>query len=59
MVPADAKNRSRAAARLIAAERHARKNSYLFTAFQTDGLALRAIALSHAPKAAPAIERAL
>jgi hypothetical protein len=60
-----AKNRSRASARSIAAVQHERKirggreDYYLFTGFLTDGLALRAIALVHAPDAVPAIERGL
>jgi hypothetical protein len=55
-------NRSRAATRLAAAVEHERKGKksyYLFTGFLTDGLALRAIALVHAPEALPAIEREL
>jgi hypothetical protein len=57
-----AKNRSRVAARLIAAvedDRIGRKGSYLFTGFVTDGLALLAVARVHAPGAVPVIERAL
>jgi hypothetical protein len=53
---------SRVSTRLIAAVQHAQKGRvdyYLFTGYQTDGLALRAIALVHAPKVLPAIERAL
>jgi hypothetical protein len=58
----EAKRQTRVAARLIAAvedDRIGRKGSYLFTGFVTDGLALKAVALVHAPKAVPAIERAL
>jgi hypothetical protein len=57
-----ATNRSRVSARLIAAVEHERKGkraSYVFTGFLTDGLALRALALVHAPDAVPAIEKAL
>ena len=35
------------------------RGPYLFTGFLTDGLALRGIALVHAPDAVPAIDRAL
>jgi hypothetical protein len=55
-------NRSRAAARLAAAVEHERKGKksyYLVSGFVTDGLALRAIALVHAPETLPAIERKL
>jgi hypothetical protein len=55
-----AKNRSRVAARLIAAGEHESKRGvYLFTGLVTDGLGLRAVALVHARKALPAIERGL
>jgi len=60
-----AKNSSRAAARLLRAvepETSARKGKrgpYVFTGFVGDGLALRGIALVHAPDAVPAIDRAL
>jgi hypothetical protein len=53
-------NRSRAAARLAAAVVHegkGKKSDYLVSGFVTDGLALSAIALVHAPEALPAIER--
>jgi hypothetical protein len=40
-------------------DRPRRKGSYVFTCFLTDGLALRALALAHAPDAVAAIERAL
>jgi hypothetical protein len=54
-------NRSRAAVRLAAAVEHERKKKsyYLVSGFVTDGLALRALALVHAPGALPAIEREL
>ena len=55
-----ATNRSRASARLIAAveqERKGKGSYYLVSGFLTDALALRAIALVHAPEALPAIER--
>ena len=58
----EAKRQTRVSARLIAAvedDRIGRKGSYLFTGFVTDGLALLAVARVHAPKALPAIERAL
>jgi hypothetical protein len=57
-----AKKSSRVAARLIAAVEHegkGKRGAYVFTGFVTDGLALRALALVHAPEAVPAIERAL
>ena len=60
-----ARNSSRVAARLLRVvepETSARKGKvgpYLFTGFVTDALALRALALAHAPEALPAIERAL
>jgi hypothetical protein len=55
-----AKRQSRVSARLIAAVEHERKrDAYLFTGYVTDGLALRGIALVHASKALPAIDRAL
>ncbi len=60
-----AKNSSRVAARLLRVvepESSARKGKvgpYVFTGFLTDGLALRALALVHAPEALPAIEKAL
>ena len=60
-----AKNSSRVAARLLRVvepEMSARKGKgrpYVFTGFVTDGLALRGIALVHAPDALPAIDRAL
>jgi DNA-binding IclR family transcriptional regulator len=56
----EAKRQTRVSARLIAAVEHERKRgTYLFTGFQTDGLALKAVAIVHAPKAVAAIERAL
>ena len=55
-----AKRQSRVSARLIAATEPERKRGiYLFTGYVTDGLALRGVALVHAPKALPAIDRAL
>ena len=55
-----AKRQSRVSARLIAATEPERKRgSYLFTGSVTDGLALRGVALVHAPDALPAIDRAL
>jgi hypothetical protein len=62
MLLKQAKRQSRVSARLIAAvedDRISRKGSYLFSGFVTDGLALRGIALVHAPSALPAIDRAL
>jgi hypothetical protein len=55
------KTYSRAATRLAAAVEHERKGKsyYLFSGLLTDALALRAIALVHAPEALPAIEREL
>ena len=56
----EAKRQTRVSARLIAAVEQGRKRgTYLFTGFLTDGLALKAVAIVHAPKAVPAIERAL
>jgi hypothetical protein len=55
-------NRSRAANRLAAAVEHAgkgKKSYYLVSGFVTDGLALSAIAIVHAPEALPEIEREL
>ena len=55
-----AKRQSRVSARLIAAVEHERKrDAYRVSGFVTDGLALRGIALVHAPDALPAIDRAL
>ena len=55
----EAKRQSRASARLVAAVEMERKPGYvLFSGFVTDGLALRGVALVHAP-ALPAIEKAL
>ena len=36
-----------------------KKRALLFTGFVTDGLALKAVAIVHAPRALPAIDRAL
>jgi hypothetical protein len=61
----EAKRRSRVSARLIAAVEHERKgkrgreNYHLFSGFRTDGLALRASAMVHAPEALPAIDLGL
>jgi hypothetical protein len=55
-----ANRQSRVSARLIAAVEHERKrDAYLFSGYVTDGLALRGVALVHAPAALPAIDRAL
>jgi hypothetical protein len=60
-----AKNSSRVAARLLrvsepeTSARTGKVGPYVFTGFVTDGLALRLIALVHAPDAVPAIEKAL
>ena len=55
-----ANRQSRVTARLIAAVEHERKrDAYLFTGYVTDRLALRGIALVHAPAALPAIDRVL
>ena len=57
-----ATKRSRVSARLIAVaefERKGKRAACVFTGFVTDGLALRGIALVHAPDALPAIDRAL
>jgi hypothetical protein len=58
----EAKRQTRVSARLIAVaepEGKGKRGGYLFTGFVTDGLALLAVALVHAPDAVPAIERAL
>jgi hypothetical protein len=56
----EAKRQTPVSRRLIAAvEQDGKKRAHLFTGFLTDGLALRGIALVHAPKALPAIDRAL
>ena len=58
----EVKRQSRASARLIAVaepERKDKRSAYVFTGFVTDRLALRGIALVHAPGALPAIDRAL
>jgi hypothetical protein len=56
----EAKRQTRVSARLIAAvEQDGKKRAHLFTGFLTDGLALKAVAIVHAPKALPAIDRAL
>jgi hypothetical protein len=57
-----ATNGSRVSARLIGAverDRTGKRRAYSVTGFLTDGLALKAVAIVHAPKAVPAIERAL
>ena len=57
-----ATGRSRVSARLIAVaepEGQGKRGAYVFSGFVTDGLALRGIALVHAPDALPAIDRAL
>jgi hypothetical protein len=51
----EAKRQTPVSRRLIAAvEQDGKRGSLLFTGFLTDGLALRGIALVHAPKAMPA-----
>jgi hypothetical protein len=57
-----ATKRSRVSARLIAVaepERKDKRSAYVFTGFVTDGLALRGVALVHAPDAVPAIDRGI
>lgn len=57
-----AKRQSRVSARLVAVaepERKGKRGTYLFSGYVTDGLALRGIALVHAPDSLPAIDRAL
>src|SRR4029450_4392882 len=57
-----AKRQTRVSARLIAVaepEGKSKRGTYVFSGFVTDGLALRGIALVHAPEALPAIDRAL
>jgi hypothetical protein len=58
-----AKRQTRVSARLIAVvepeEGKGKRGAYVFTGFVTDGLALRGVALVHAPGALPAIDRAL
>ncbi|HET6367662.1 MAG TPA: hypothetical protein VFG27_10575 [Pseudomonadales bacterium] len=54
-----AKRQTLVAARLVAAVELERKSgTHVFTGFLTDGLALKAIAIVHAPKALPAVDRA-
>jgi hypothetical protein len=53
-----AKRQTPVSRRLIAAV-DGKRGHYLFTGFLTDGLALKAVAIVHAPKAVPAIDRAL
>ena len=45
--------------RLAAAEDSHTTGSYVVSGYETDGLALRALALAHAPKVVAAIDRAL
>ena len=60
-----AKTSSHVAARLLRvvepelSARKGKRSPYVFSGFVTDGLALRGIALVHAPDALPAIDRAL
>ncbi len=60
-----ARNSSSVAARLLrvvepeTSARKGKRGPYLFTGFLTDALALRGIALVHAPDAVPEIDRAL
>jgi hypothetical protein len=54
-----ARRQSPAARRLTAAEPIGKGGAYLLTAYATDGLGLRALAVAHAPKALPAIDAAL
>jgi hypothetical protein len=55
-----AKRQTPVSRRLIAAvEQDGKRGSHLFSGFLTDGLALKAVAIVHAPKAVPAIGRAL
>jgi hypothetical protein len=54
-----ARGQSPAARRLTAAEPIGKDGAYVFTGYATDGLALRALAVAHAPKALPAIDAAL
>ena len=54
-----ARGKSPAARRLTAAEPIGKDGAYVFTGYATDGLALRALAVAHAPKSLPAIDVAL
>jgi hypothetical protein len=44
---------------LTAAEPIGKDGAYVLTGYATDGLALRALAVAHAPKSLPAIDAAL
>jgi DNA-binding IclR family transcriptional regulator len=55
-----AKRQTRVSARLIAAvEQERKRGTYLFTGLLTDGLAPKAVAIVHAPKAVRAVDREL
>ena len=54
-----ARAQSPAARRLIGAEATGKDGAHVVTGYATDGLALRALAVAHAPKSLPAIDAAL
>jgi hypothetical protein len=54
-----ARRQSNVARRLATAEQPAKNGTYVLTGSTADALGLRALALAHAPKAVPAIDRAL
>ena len=54
-----ARRQSNVARRLATAEQPAKDGTYVLTGSTADALGLRALALAHAPKAVPAIDRAL
>lgn len=55
----NARRQSNVARRLVAAEDSHATGAYLVSGYETDGLALRALAIAHAPKAVSAIDKAL
>ena len=54
-----ARRQSNVSRRLAGAEQPSKNGTYVLTASTADALGLRALALAHAPKAIPAIDRAL
>jgi len=54
-----ARRQSNVARRLAIADQPAKDGTYVLTGSTADALGLRALALAHAPKAVPAIDRAL
>ena len=54
-----ARRQSNVSRRLATAEQPVKDGTYVLTGSTADALGLRALALAHAPKAVPAIDRAL